>query len=262
MIEALIAQLGPEKQEERAKAIAERKDEEADFLATATPKEKGRMRGGGRGGRGGALVRGGGTGRLEEIVVVVPGGRGGGRGRGRPNEFLFTATERHRGLHVARGGHGVRDITGGEHGRTSAPGPSNIARFFPTADGNRIAERGTLATAPSGRAAMARAGSNEGAGGSGMAGALARVWARRQDERAAAGGQGQQGAGGQGRGGQGVARGHHRGGGRGGGRRGGAGGHRVGSGGGDEQMVAEGGGNRNRSATIEISSDDSEVGDG
>merc|ERR1719167_1132633 len=65
MIEALIAQLGPEKQEERAKAIAERKDEEADFLATATPKEKGRMRGGGRGGRGGALVRGGGTGRLE-----------------------------------------------------------------------------------------------------------------------------------------------------------------------------------------------------
>ena len=59
MIEALIAQLGPEKQEERAKAIAERKDEEADFLATATPKEKGRMRGGGRGGRGGALVRGG-----------------------------------------------------------------------------------------------------------------------------------------------------------------------------------------------------------
>ena len=36
MIEALIAQLGPEKQEERAKAIAERKDEEADFLATAT----------------------------------------------------------------------------------------------------------------------------------------------------------------------------------------------------------------------------------
>ena len=261
MIEALIAQLGAEKQEERAKAIAERKDEEADFLATATPKEKGRMRGGGRGGRGGALVRGGGTGRLEEIVVVVPGGRGGGRGRGRPNEFLFTATERHRGLHVARGGHGVRDITGGEHGRTSAPGPSNIARFFPTADGNRIAERGTLATAPSGRAAMARAGSNEGAGGSGMAGALARVWARRQDERAAAG-QGQQGAGGQGRGGQGVARGHHRGGGRGVGRRGGAGGQRVGSGGGDEQMVAEGGGNRNRSATIEISSDDSEVGDG
>ena len=71
MIEALIAQLGAEKQEERAKAIAERKDEEADFLATATPKEKGRMRGGGRGGRGGALVRGGGTGRLEEIVVVV-----------------------------------------------------------------------------------------------------------------------------------------------------------------------------------------------
>ena len=108
---------------------------------------------------------------------------------------------------------------------------------------------------------MARAGSNEGAGGSGTAGALARVWARRQDERAAAG-QGQQGAGGQGRGGQGVARGHHRGGGRGGGRRGGAGGHRVGSGGGDEQMVAEGGGNRNRSATIEISSDDSEVVDG
>ena len=262
MIEALIAQLGAEKQEERAKAIAERKDEEADFLATATPKEKGRMRGGGRGGRGGALVRGGGTGRLEEIVVVVPGGSGGGRGRGRPNEFLLTATERQRGLHVARGGHGVRDITGGEHGRTSEPGPSNIARFFPTADGNRIAERGTLATAPSGRAAMARAGSNEGAGGSGMAGALARVWARRQDERAAAGGQGQQGAGGQGRGGQGVARGHHRGGGRGVGRRGGAGGQRVGSGGGDEQMVAEGGGNRNRSATIEISSDDSEVVDG
>merc|ERR1719167_770754 len=65
MIEALIAQLGAEKQEERAKAIAEGKDEEADFLATATPKEKGRMRGGGRGGRGGALVRGGGTGRLE-----------------------------------------------------------------------------------------------------------------------------------------------------------------------------------------------------
>ena len=253
MIEALIAQLGPEKEEERAKAVAERKAEETEFLATATPKEKGRM----RGGRGGvsALVRGGGRGRMEEREVVGPGGRGGGRGRGRPNEFLFTATERQRGLHVARGGHGVRDNTGG---RTSAPGPSNIARFFPTADGNRIAERGTLATAPSGRAAMARAGSNEGAGGSGMAGALARVWARRQDERAG----GQWAAGGQGRGGQGVARGHHRGGGRGGGRRGGAGGHRVGSGGGDEQMVAEGGGNRNRSATIEISSDDSEVGDG
>merc|ERR1719167_1123867 len=75
MIEALIAQLGAEKQEERAKAIAERKDEEADFLATATPKEKGRM----RGGRGGvsALVRGGGRGRMEESEVFGPGGRGG-----------------------------------------------------------------------------------------------------------------------------------------------------------------------------------------
>ena len=263
MIEALIAQLGPVKEEERAKAISERKDEEAEFLATATPKEKGRMRGGGRGGRGGALVRGGGRVRMEEVVVVVGhGGRGGGRGGGRPSEFLFTATERQRGLHVARGGHGV---AGGEHGRTSAPGPSNIARFFPSADGNRIAERGALATTPSGRAAMARAGSNEGAGGSGMAGALARVWARRQDERAAAGGQGQRGAGGQGRGGQGEARGHHGGGGRGGGRRGGAGGHRVGSGGVDEQLAADGvhtdtvPANQNRSATIEISSDDSEV---
>ena len=259
MIEALIAQLGPEKEEERAKAVAERKAEETEFLATATPKEKGRMRGG-RGGGGGALVRGG---RMEEREVVAPGGRGGGRGRGRPNEFLFTATERQRGLHLARGGHGVRGNTGGEHGRTSASGPSNIARFFPTADGNRIAERGALATTPAGRAAMARAGSNEGAGGSGMAGALARVWARRQDERAAAGGQGQRGAGGQGRGGQGEAIGHHRGGGRGGGRRGGAGGHQVGSGGGGEQLAAEEGhplpGNQNRSATIEISSDDSEV---
>ena len=45
MIEALIAQLGPEKEEERAKAVAERKAEETEFLATATPKEKGRMRG-------------------------------------------------------------------------------------------------------------------------------------------------------------------------------------------------------------------------
>merc|ERR1719167_29389 len=75
MIEALLGQLGPEKTEERAKAIAERKDEEADFLATATPKEKGRM----RGGRGGvsALVRGGGRGRMEESEVFGPGGRGG-----------------------------------------------------------------------------------------------------------------------------------------------------------------------------------------
>ena len=58
MIEALIAQLGPEKEEERAKAVAERKAEETESLATATPKEKGRM----RGGRGGALVRGEGGG--------------------------------------------------------------------------------------------------------------------------------------------------------------------------------------------------------
>ena len=36
---------------------------------------------------------------------------------------------------------------------------------------------------------MARAGANDGAGGSGMAAAMARVWARRQEVRAGAGGQ-------------------------------------------------------------------------
>ena len=44
MIDSLLMQLGPEKEDERAKAICDRKDEEAAFLATATPKEKDRMR--------------------------------------------------------------------------------------------------------------------------------------------------------------------------------------------------------------------------
>ena len=43
MIEELLGHLGPEKTAERSQAIAERKEEEATFLATATPKEKGRM---------------------------------------------------------------------------------------------------------------------------------------------------------------------------------------------------------------------------
>ena len=45
MIDSLLMQLGPEKEDKRAKAISDRKDEEAAFLATATSKEKDRMKG-------------------------------------------------------------------------------------------------------------------------------------------------------------------------------------------------------------------------
>ena len=87
MIEDLLGHLGSEKAAERSRAIAERKEEEAAFLATATPKEKGRMRGGGRGG---AAVGGRGRGRgprgFDQTHVDQAAAMRGGRGRGRVGE--------------------------------------------------------------------------------------------------------------------------------------------------------------------------------
>lgn len=204
MIEALLGQLGPEKTEERAKAISERKEEEAKFLATATPKEKGRMRGGGRGG--GAVARGGGRargprgfdqGHVDQAAV----GGGGNRGRGRVGEVLNRNGGAHfpgpgggahvqgqngRGRGAAGGGRGARMVLAarnnpGVNGRTNESAQNDIARFFP---GNQATRNNAYA------AAMARASANEGAaGGSGMGAAMARVWARRQEGRAGAGGQ-------------------------------------------------------------------------
>ena len=96
MIEDLLGHLGSEKAAERSRAIAERKEEEAAFLATATPKEKGRMRGGGRGG---AAVGGRGRGRgprgFDQRHVDLAAAMRGGRGRGRVGEALNRATGAH-----------------------------------------------------------------------------------------------------------------------------------------------------------------------
>ena len=196
MIEALLKQLGPEKENERAKAIVERKEEEATFLATATPKEKDRMRGGGSR-RGGGGIRGGGRGRGprnfdQGHVDQVAARGGGGRGRGRVGE------NRAGGAHfpgpsgrggVARGGPGAR-VNPSANGRTNAQVQNDIARFFPGNQPTRNAQQNAYT------AAMARASASEGAGGSGMAAAMARVWARRQEGRAGAGGEERVNAGG------------------------------------------------------------------
>ena len=191
MIEELLGHLGPEKTAERSQAIAERKEEEATFLATATPKEKGRMRGGGRGG---AATRGGGRGRgprdLDQGHVDQAAARGGGRGRG---GRMLEALNRARGANVqgpsgrggdaARGGPGAR-INPSANGRNNVPAQSDIARFFPGNQASRnIQEHDNV---------MERASANGGAGGSGMAAAMARVWARRQEERAGVSGAGGQ----------------------------------------------------------------------
>ena len=203
MIEDLLGHLGSEKAAERSRAIAERKEEEAAFLATATPKEKGRMRGGGRGG---AAVGGRGRGRgprgFDQRHVDQAAAMRGGRGRGRVGEALNRATGAHipgpvggvqgpsgrGGGGTARGGAGARIINPSANGRANAPVQNNIARFFPGYQNSGNVQQNANTDA------MGSA--NEGAGGSGMAAAMARVWARRQEERTGAGGQARANSGG------------------------------------------------------------------